>query len=643
MKTFNKIFMTLGVAATALGTTSCVNDLDLSPIDPSITTDVSKNMDQVFADIYLNFATYGANGDSPVMDFDGGMAAFQRAIFTAEEMPTDEACWLWDPDKFGTLKYGSITPDLPAAFGFYSRLIINISLCNQFIQAVQNGDFDDADTDRAQDYVRQAHILRGICYFYMMSFYENPPYMAVDLPIGAMPTQPGRQAIYDDVTTNLENVVAYYKEHPTTTYYGFVGIDAAEAILAKIYLNAEVFTGTAAYDLCYQHCKSIIDRLGHTGYYGTGLAQSYKALFGYNNDKYAIGNSGSDVNEIIWTIPASKDATSENLTGWSGSTFMIAAWNGTNGVQTTVPCPTDNAAYKDKTNPEDLVYTATDKDGNEYQGIYAYFDTSKEDGQNAFNEAKAVFDSDDTKIWQKTVNEIIANKAYSFDPAATGWISGEWVNAEAGWKCMVVRKSFVRKFEWDDVEMTKSKDTRVATWQTAAHGFTVENPSLVGDDWGKNGYIAMKYTNWAYKDNGEIDYIASQNAPSGAPYGGDYAAIRLAEIYLTAAEAILQGGGGSQAEALQYVNNIRQRAYGENYTPWTSLSMADLQNERCRELYQENCRRTDLIRWNQWCTGYTWEWKGGAKTGTNLPEYTKSYPIPTRIMTSSTLKQQAGY
>jgi len=128
MKTINKIFMTLGVAAGTLGLSSCVNDLDLSPVDPSVTTDVSKNMDQVFADIYLNFATFGANGDSPVKDFDGGMAAFQRAIFTAEEMPTDEACWLWDPEKFGQINYGFVTPDVPCVFGFYSRLIINITL-----------------------------------------------------------------------------------------------------------------------------------------------------------------------------------------------------------------------------------------------------------------------------------------------------------------------------------------------------------------------------------------------------------------------------------------------------------------------------------------------------------------------------------
>lgn len=623
--------MTLGVAATTLGFSSCVNDLDLSPIDPSSKTDVSKDMDAVFADVYLNFATFGPNGNSPVKDYDGGMAGFQRAIYTAEEMPTDEACWLWDPGTYGTLNYGLTNPSLDAVFGFYSRLMINITLCNQFIQSVNNGTFTlptDAEKARAQEYVRQARILRGGCYYYMLSFYSNPPYADENTPVGAEPSQPGRAEVYKAVTSDLEDVVAYYNANPTDTYYGFVGLDAAEAILAKIYLNGEVFAGRADYDKSYNHCKNIIARLGHSGPYGTGLAYSYQALFGYNNDKYAIGNPGSDVNEIIWTIPQSKTATSENLTSWAGATFMIAGWVGTNGVSATVPYPTMDAAYKDKTG-EDLVF-----EQNGVQRVYKYCANQAE-----YDQAMSTFN--DASDWQKTVNEVVANIAYSFDPKATGYVAGDWYNSGDGWKCMVARKSFVRKFEWNDVEMTESNDRRVAQWQTYKHGFTVENPSLIGDDWGKNGYLAVKYSNWAYKDDGTIDF--ANVPPNSTPFGGDYAMIRLAEIYLTAAEAILNGGGGSQAEALQYVNNVRQRAYANNYTPWTSLSMQELRDERARELYSECNRRTDLIRWNQWCTGYTWEWKGGIASGTNLPEYSKCYPIPTRVMTSSHLQQTAGY
>ncbi|MDE5653132.1 MAG: RagB/SusD family nutrient uptake outer membrane protein [Muribaculaceae bacterium] len=626
MKTLNKIILSVGIAASALGLTSCVGDLDREPRDPNQIVNVSNDMDAVFADIYLQFSTYGANGNSPVSGFDGGMASFQRALFTAEEMPTDEACWLWDPSSFGNLNYGSVVPTLDCVFGFYSRLVINITLCDQFIQSVNNGTFNlatDEDKAKAEEYKRQATILWGGCYYYMLSFFDKIPYMDESVNVGDMPSQLPRAQVYELVTSKLEEVVAEYAGNNKTNY-GFVGLDAAESILAKIYLNGEVFAGRADYDKCYAHCKNVIDRLGHGGYYGNGLARSYQALFGYNNDQYTVGHPGSDVNEIIWTLAQDK----VYLTSYSGATFMISAWLGTNGVQVTLYTPTQNAAL-DNTVEEQA-------DGTKI--IYRYYADADE-----YAAAMETYKATDT--WATQVSEIENDIPYSFDPSTTGYVSAQWFNASDVWKCMVARKSFVRKFDWNDVEMTQSDDTRVANWQTAAHGFSVENPSLVGDDWGNNGYLAPKFTNWAYNEDGTINFAASPEPT--ACVGGDYAVIRLAEIYLTAAEAILNGGGGSQAEALQYVNYIRARAYadapGDTSHAWTSLSMQDLRDERCRELYQENVRRTDLIRWNQWCSGYTWEWKGGIQNGTNLPEYTKLYPIPTRVMTASNFEQTTGY
>lgn len=636
MKTINKIFMTLGVAATAMGFSSCVNDLDLSPINPNERVDVTQDMDAVFADIYLNFSTYGPNGDTPIKGFDGGKAAFQRAVYTGECMTTDESCWLWDPGEFGTTNYGYMSPDIDICFAMYFRLLVNASLCNQFIaNASEGGSFAEAGSDKAQEFIRQAKILRAFCYFYQMSWYENPPYCDENTLIGQEPSQPGRDKMYEYATTQLEEIVKYYKDNnKTDVFYGFVGLDAAESLLAKFYLNGEVWAGRVDYDKCYQHSKAVIDRLGKGGKYNTGLAYSYQALFGYNNAQYVLGNPGNEVNEIIWTIPASKVkqpdlSYAENLTAWSGSTFMVAGWANDKGVQSTVPNPTMDPLYKtDDINQ--LVYT----DDNGVKRVYKYFD-NQEDYDDALKTYK------DAKEWEKTVTVVEVGSAWSYNPEEPAHVAKAWYNSNDGWGCMVARKAFVKKFDWLDVEMSVSNDRRVALWQTSKNGFTANNISLVGDDWGKNGYLAIKYSNWAYNEDGTINYIESPN--SVAPYGGDYAAIRLAEVYLMAAEAILQGGGGSQAEALQYVNNVRQRAYADKYTPWTSLNMSALQDERARELYSENVRRTDLIRWGQWTNGYTWEWKGGIANGQNLQEYQKSFPLPTRVIQSSSLQQQKGY
>lgn len=653
MKTINKIFLSLGVAATAFGFSSCVGDLDLEPTNPTDITDVSGDMDRVFADLYLSFATYGANGNTPVQDFDRGMASFQRALSIAEEYPTDEMAWLWDPASYGNINYGLVNPALDCVFGFYSRLMVNIALCNQFIQSVDGGAFnlDEAGRQRAKEYRYQARILRGLCYYYMLSFYDKVPYAEYDTPIGAEPTQLPRAKVYELVTADLEEVVAAYN-NPNESglklanpYYGFVGLDAAEAILMKIYLNGEVFAGQADYTKAYRHAKNIIDRLGHGGHYGNGLAQSYQALFGCNNEKYVLGNPGSDVNEII--IPIVQD--NPNLLSYQGGTYLLCSWIGTNGVEVTTPEPTQDKKYE-VTDEEAEANKNSDKPAKnlvqDADGVWHYYKYIENKAD--FDAAKKEYDElkQNKKDGYKTeVSEVINKTPYSFDPTATGWIAQQWYNAGDGWKCLVARKSFVRKFEWNDVAMTESDDLRTALWQTAKHGFASDNNvSLVGDDWGKNGYLCPKYSNWAYKDDGKIDYVGTPMPQ--AQTAGDYAIIRLAEVYLSAAEAILMGSEeGTPAEALQYVNYIRERAYGNADHNWSSLTMQQLQDERCRELYQENVRRTDLIRWNLWCTGYTWEWKGNPSSaaGTNLPEYTKLYPIPSRVMTSSSFEQTTGY
>lgn len=123
----------------------------------------------------------------------------------------------------------------------------------------------------------------------------------------------------------------------------------------------------------------------------------------------------------------------------------------------------------------------------------------------------------------------------------------------------------------------------------------------------------------------------------------DFPIFRLAEQYLIYAEATLRGGaGGSLTQALQYVNLLRARAKA---TPFSSIGLQDILDERGRELYWEGFRRTDLIRYNQFVEGtYLWPWKGGVQTGTGVPAFRKLYPIPAAdIAANPNLVQNPGY
>lgn len=614
MKSFNKFLVAAGIAASSLSFGSCVGDLDLLPTDPRELTaaefaqDPEGYMNAVLGDVYLQFATYGADGDASVQGFDGGMSSFQRAIFNLEEVPSDEANWLPTDDvDFATMQYGYISPSNKALFGTYSRMTINISLCNDFIQTVSNGYFN-LDTDalraKAEEYIRQCRILRGGCYFYLLTLFGNVPYADESTPTGSVPPQLPRAEVFNRVVADLEAVSEEYGASQTPVY-GFVGKDVADALLCKLYLNAEVFAGRAEWGKCLAKAEAIINRLKGAGYQNSGLAEHYQSVFAGNNQQYALGGSNA-VNENIWVIPSSE----EHLKNYSGSTLLIEGFIASQGVQETLKEPVrdnyaDDAAYK----------------------------KAVADYQKKLEKAEP---------WQLEVAYSFAGKDYSFNPNVKGWCIKDWYNvSQAGWKCMTAREQFVDKFDWLDPECSVSNDTRVKSWMTSAFNFSKTNSVLDQAHFGDNGYLPIKYTNFNLDENGEVMPVGE-----GSPVGqdcanADYAVIRLAEIYLSAAEAILHGAG-SNADALRYVNLIRGRA---GLAAWTAadLTLETLQDERCRELYTENCRRTDLIRYGKWLSGYTWNWKAGVAEGANLPERCLLYPLPASIVTLAGYTQNTGY
>lgn len=128
----------------------------------------------------------------------------------------------------------------------------------------------------------------------------------------------------------------------------------------------------------------------------------------------------------------------------------------------------------------------------------------------------------------------------------------------------------------------------------------------------------------------------------------DYPMFRLADAYLMYAEAVLRGGtGGSLSQALEYVNDIRERAYGDDSgnIDTSELTLSFILDERARELYWEGHRRTDLIRYGLF-TGddYLWPWKGNVKEGTGTESYRDLFPIPSAdLVANPTLKQNTGY
>jgi starch-binding outer membrane protein, SusD/RagB family len=225
-------------------------------------------------------------------------------------------------------------------------------------------------------------------------------------------------------------------------------------------------------------------------------------------------------------------------------------------------------------------------------------------------------DGKTTETWGGGTFLVHASCGGSMDPAALG-VDGCW------WGLRLKAEAYNR-FAVDD--------PRRAFFYT--NGQTVD---VVKISEFTNGIPAPKYRN-----------ITSTGAAGSdkTHVDTDFPLFRLADMYLIAAEALLRTGG-DRAQALSYVNALRERAYGN-----TSADIADpeltlqfILDERGRELLWEAHRRTDLVRFGLFTGGdYLWQWKGGAPAGTSTETFRNLYPLPaSELSANPNLVQNPGY
>ena len=227
----------------------------------------------------------------------------------------------------------------------------------------------------------------------------------------------------------------------------------------------------------------------------------------------------------------------------------------------------------------------------------------------------------------------------------------------ADWSCMHAREQFADKF---DFLAGVSPDKRTYMWCTENQGFTKANDEFSSFT---AGYAPLKFSNAKAQADGTMPRNTYTDPNTGHTFNWagvpevnglpaqtndftdtDFPVIRLADVYLMAAECALRGAG-DQSKGLEYVNLIRARA-GVSSWNTAEYNLNNMIDERARELYWENVRRTDLIRFDRFTgSNYVWAWKNNVRNGGSIPEYMKLFPIPSDIMATygSKMKQNPGY
>lgn len=515
------------VLALMLATVSaCVNDLDRVPkydvTSASVYADPA-NYKNVLAKLYAVLSVSGQQGPSGKPDISGideGTSNYMRLLWKLQELPTDEAKIAWNDATIQDINKITWSSSDGFITAMYNRIYYMVALSNEFIRETSDGKLSErgisgqAATD-AKTYRSEARFLRALAYFHAIDMFGAVPFVTeADAPGSFLPKQISRADLFTYVESELKAIETELAA-PKAGEYGRADRAAAQSLLARMYLNAQVYTGTARYNDAVVYAKKVID------------GGAYKLDASYTNLFLADNNNSP---EIIF--PITFDGTRTQTYG--GMTFLVhAAVGGT------------------------------------------------------------------------------------MSPTAFGIASGGWAGIRS-------TKNLTDQFP----DLTATADKRAM--------FYTDGQDREVNDLGKftDGIAAAKYKN-----------VTSAGKPGSSDtfVDTDFPLIRLGDMYLTYAEAVLRGGtGGDLATALSYVNLLRTRAKA---APVTSINLDQLLQERARELYWEGYRRTDLIRYDRFAGGtYVWPWKGGVKDGKAIDAKYNLFPIPASdLVANPSLKQNTGY
>jgi len=236
-------------AGTLLLMTSCLGDLDLTPKDPDLTTAAvvyKTNADYKagLAKIYAAFALtgqQGPSGDGDVAGVDEGFSDFIRSLWNLNELTTEEAVWSYPNDANGTifnLHYHTWLPTDGIPTALFARIMNVAAMANEFIRATQ-AKIDDPEIEQFQ---AEARFLRALAYYHGMDLFANMPFLTEDdLPGAYFPEQISRAEMFAYLESELISIKPLMGA--PRFEYGRADKGACAMLLAKMYMNAEVYLG----------------------------------------------------------------------------------------------------------------------------------------------------------------------------------------------------------------------------------------------------------------------------------------------------------------------------------------------------------------------------------------------------------------
>ncbi|HRM87414.1 MAG TPA: RagB/SusD family nutrient uptake outer membrane protein [Prevotella sp.] len=336
--------------------TSCVSDLDQYPHTETTSKDVYTslaNYEAVLGKIYAAMVTsgQGKGGDNKDMESvlnKGNGFDYMRMFINMQECGTDEfaSTWLTGEQTTG-LTYLSWDANDAWVSDMYYRIYYNIALCNEFLRNANSASFSGADAEKMKEYKAEVRFMRALFYYHALDFYRNIPMVTENDPVGSyIPPRYTPQQTFDYIESELKDCVGDMLP-ASTCPYGQASQGAAYTLLAKLYLNSEVYTGVPKYTECKEACDKVMSM-------GYSLEDNYSKLFNADNDKRT--------NEIIFALPVS----AEHTVSWGSSTYLVCGQVSMSNANQNVADYGVTAGWSEfRLRPEFVdKFTQTDIDGN---------------------------------------------------------------------------------------------------------------------------------------------------------------------------------------------------------------------------------------------------------------------------------------
>ena len=321
MKTTMKHIAWIAAGASMLFT-ACIGDLDTLPLNPSDSTSETvygTNESGYVAGLTKLYFCFVSNETTDLQVSDAGASELTRAFWTVQEVTSDACKCAWENDAWVRAMNTNTWSDADndATYAVYVRTLQGIAYTNEYLRQTASDRLSDRGVSselaaKIQGFRAEARFLRAYFYWMALDVFGEVPFTTENSPFGGgvNPKQASRKDVFDYCITELTELAADDSAMPAArSNYPRADKGAVLGLLARMYLNAEVYTGTPM----WQEAKDACERIFTMGY---SLCPNYADLFRGDN-----GENPDVLNEVIFGVAYDAEQTQS----YGGTSYLTLA------------------------------------------------------------------------------------------------------------------------------------------------------------------------------------------------------------------------------------------------------------------------------------------------------------------------------